>query len=447
MRWKWLIGLLLYGNNLTAQNALIQQIIAAPVVKQPLYTIQQQPGISFVQLHCNYADYTITNPEATVALDGIQVLAIDLVFTDYPSHLSLQELNAKRLRSFFAQLPQLKNNTTVDWQLVRQTDGAEKAVAQELFHGFIVYYRPLQTKAVMEVDSTKLTEMLTPKPTVRIKHNGFLATDTTHLREQYEIEPYTIVKKMPVKDALLYLGMDPKLKSKYPRIDSILVFEKPMDDSTETVWQRNPPEDSTVIKVLDRMPWQQMLVVTDVTASMYTYSGQLLLWLKLNEDERRIHQFVFFNDGDNKEEADKQVGSTGGIYGTASSLFEEAEKLLYKTMTKGTGGAIPENNIEALLYGIAACPACKEVVMIADNWSGVSDISLLAKLNRPIRIIVCGVHNKINPVYLDIARLTGGSVHLAETDLQNLAALKEGQTFTLFNTSYTIVKGRFVVGK
>jgi hypothetical protein len=373
----------------------------------------------------------------------VQVLAVDLVFTDYPAHLDLKRLNTQRLQNFFAAFPQLKKNKTINWQLVRQTDGAEKTAAQKLFHGFVLYCRPLQTKEAMKADSSKLSDMLTPKPIVHIRHNGFLATDTTHLREQYEIEPYTILKKMPVKEALAYLGMDAKLISKYPGVDSILVYEKPMDNNTETIFERTPPEDSTVIKVLNRMGWRRMLVVADVTASMYPYTGQLLLWLQVNEDDRRIHQFVFFNDGDNKDEADKQPGRTGGIYTTASSEFETVEKLLYQTMRNGTGGAIPENNIEALLYGLDACPDCQAVVMIADNHSGVSDMQLLPQIKKPVRIILCGVLQKINPVYLTIARSTGGSVHLAETELQNLAALQEGETITLFNTMYKLVKGKF----
>lgn len=447
MQLKCLIILLLCSNKLLAQDAWIQRIIQTPVSKQSVYSKQKQAGIFAQTLHCDYASPTIVNADTIIAIDSVQVLAVDLVFTDYPAHLDLKQLNTQRLRNFFATYPELKNNKTINWQLVRQTDGAEKPAAQQLFHGFVVYYRPLQTKEAMKADSSKLSDMLRPKPTVRIKHSGFLATDTTHLREQYEIEPYTILKKMPVKEALAYLDMDAKLISKYPGVDSILVYEKPLTNNTETIFQRTPPEDSTVIKVLDRMGWQQMLVVADVTASMYPYTGQLLLWLQMNEEDRRIHQFVFFNDGDNKDEADKQPGRTGGIYTTASSEFENVEKLLYQTMRMGTGGAIPENNIEALLYGIDACGDCKDVVMIADNHSGVSDIQLLTQLKKPVHIIVCGMLNKINPAYLDIARYTGGSVHLAETDIQNLANLKEGETITLFNTVYKLVKGKFEVVK
>lgn len=447
MQLRCLLILLLCSNKLLAQDALIQSIIQAPVVRQPVYRIQKQAGIFTQTLRCDYASPTIIHTDAAIALDSVQVLSVDLVFTDYPAHLDLKQLNTQRLRNLFATYPQLKNNKTLNWQLVRQTDGAEKPAAQQLFHGFVLYYRPLQTKEAMKADSSKLSDMLRPKPTVHIKHSGFLATDTSRLREMYEIEPYTILKKMPVKEALAYLDMDAKLIAKYPGIDSILVYEKPLANNTETIFQRTPPEDSTVIKVLDRMRWQRMLVVADVTASMYPYTGQLLLWLQMNEEERRIHQFVFFNDGDNKDEADKQPGSTGGIYTTASSEFENVEKLLYQTMRKGTGGAIPENNIEALLYGITACPSCQEVVMIADNHSGVSDIQLLPQLKKPVHIIVCGMLNKINPAYLDIARSTGGSVHLAETDIQNLAAVKEGETVTLFNTVYKVVKGRFELVK
>lgn len=447
MQLKWLIILLLCSNKLLAQDAWIQRIIHAPVIRQPVYSKQKQAGIFTQTLRCDYASPAIVQVDTTIAIDSVQIVAVDLVFTDYPAHLDLKQLNTQRLRNFFATYPQLKNNQTVQWQLVRQTDGAEKAQAQQLFHGFVLYYRPLQSEEAMKADSSKLSDMLRPKPTVRIKHSGFLATDTTRLREMYEIEPYTILKKMPVKEALAYLDMDAKLISKYPGVDSILVYEKPLANNTETIFERTPPEDSTVIKVLNRMGWQRMLVVADVTASMYPYTGQLLLWLQMNEEDRRIHQFVFFNDGDNKEEADKQPGRTGGIYNTASSEFENVEKLLYQTMRKGTGGAIPENNIEALLYGLDACADCQDVVMIADNHSGVSDIQLLSQVKKPVRIIVCGVLHNINPVYLTIARQTGGSVHLAETDIQNLAALKEGETVTLFNTVYKVVKGKFELVK
>jgi hypothetical protein len=441
--------MLIGSKGLFSQTDLSKSILDAPVIKMPVYTKQKIAGLYNLSIPNGYRSFVIGNTDSLFNPDSVQVLAIDLIFTDYPGYDDLKILNSRRLQTLFTRFPTLlKNGSNIEWRVIRQMNGALKENALGLYHGFELYYRPLQNDTTTAADAVKLKELLTPKEMpVRKKRRGFLVTDTTRLREMYEIEEYTIVKKLPVPEALAYLGMEPKEKSKYPGIDSILVFEKPATDSMETVLQRSPPEDSTVLKVFDRKQWQQMLVVTDVTASMYPYTGQLLLWLKLHEDERYIHQFVFFNDGDKKEEDEKIPGRTGGIYSTGSAIFEEVELLLYKAMHNGSGGAIPENNIEAILRGIEACPSCREVVMIADNWSGVKDMELLQYVKKPVRIIACGVHDKINTDYLNIALATGGSIHLVEQDIDNLAQLNEGEKLTIGNTTYVIEKGRFKVVK
>jgi hypothetical protein len=449
MKTKLLALLIITGNAVFAQADFTRSIIDAPVIKVTDYKKQEVAGQYSISVPCAYGSFVLNSPDTVINFDSVHMLAVDLVFTDHPGYDELKDLNRKRLMALFTRYPVLqKNINTIEWRVVRQMNGAAKENALNMYHGFAVYYRPLQNSATADADAAKLKDMLTPKEIpVRKKRRGFLVTDTSRLREMYEIEEYTIVKKMPVPEALAYLGMDAKERSNYPRTDSILVFEKPVADSMETTMQREPPEDSTVLKVLDRMQWQQMLVVTDVTASMYPYTGQLLLWLKLHEDERYIHQFVFFNDGDKKEEEEKLIGRTGGIYTSGSAIFEEVELMLYKAMHNGSGGAIPENNIEAILRGMEACPTCLEVVMIADNWSGVKDMELLQYVKKPVHIIACGVHDKINTDYLDIARATGGSIHLIEQDITNLAKLNEGEKITIGNTSYIIEKGRFRIAK
>lgn len=441
--------MLITGRYIAAQTDYSKAILDAAVIKVPRYIKQKIAGQYSCSIPNAYGKFAISKPDSMYNPDSVQVLAVDLVFTDHPSYDDLRDLNLRRLTTLFDNFPSLrKNNAGIDWRVIRQMDGATREDALDMYHGFVVYYRPLQNDATAAADAAKLKDLLTPKETVvRKKRRGFLVTDTSRLREMYEIEDYTIVKKMPLPEALAYLGMDAKEKRNYPRTDSILVFEKPTTDSMETKLQRDPPEDSTVLKVLDRMQWQQMLVVTDVTASMYPYTGQLLLWLKLHEDERFIHQFVFFNDGDKKEEDEKKVGSTGGIYTTGSAIFEEVELLLYKAMHNGSGGAIPENNIEAIIRGTEACPTCREVVMIADNWSGVKDMELLPYVKKPVHIIACGVLGKINTDFLDIARATGGSIHLIEQDINNLTKLSEGEKITIGTTTYTIEKGKFRVAK
>lgn len=446
MRIGFIAAILFCYCSAVAQKDIISSIITEHLIRQPLYTTTHTVTEHSLSIPCAFGKAALNFLDSAIDLSTVQVTAIDLVFTDYPSADALIKLNTARLQNLFTRYPALAINNTIAWQVVRQTDGAEKDAALKLFHGFVIYYRAAQNKATGKADVIKLKDMLTPEVTTEAKRNGFVTGDTTELRKQYEIEDYTTVLKLPVAEALRYMHIDMREKITYKNYDSLFVYLKPSTDSI-TISSLKAPEDSTVLKVFDRMQWNNMLVVTDVTASMYHYTGQLLVWLKLHEDERRIKQFVFFNDGDDKDDASKVIGSTGGIYTTPSSVFEVVEELVFKTMSNGNGGNIPENNIEALLKGNLACTDCGDIVMIADNASPVSDMVLLKQLNKPVHIILCGVHGAVNTDYLDIARSTGGSIHLAEDDLQQLMAVKEGEQITLHGHQYKIKNGKFTLIK
>jgi len=429
-----------------AQPATISDIITAHLTRQPLYTIAHPATEQYVSIPCDFGKAQLHLTDSTIDLNTVQVTAIDLVFTDYPSADALIQLNTARLEHLFAKYPGLAANNAIQWQVIRQTDGAEKMAASKLFHGFVIYYRPLQSKATAAADLIKLKDILTPEVHTEPKRNGFVTGDTTELRKQYEIEEYTTVLKLPVADALQLMHIDAREKITYKKFDSLFVYLKPTTDSVTTT-SLKAPEDSTVLKVFDRMHWNNMLVVTDVTASMYPYIGQLMIWMKLHEDERRITQFVFFNDGDDIPDEKKIAGHTGGIYATPSSVFDEVEQLAFKAMSNGNGGNIPENNMEALLKGVAACTTCDAVVMIVDNASPVSDMVLLQQLHKPVHIILCGVHGNINTDHLAIAKATGGSVHTAEEDIQQLTTVREGDNITIHGKKYTITNGKFAIAK
>lgn len=430
----------------TAQQAIISDIIAQHLSRQSLYNVAHAITEQYFSIPCDFGKAALQFTDSAIDLNTVQVTAVDLVFTDYPSADALIKLNTERLQNLFAKYPALANNNSIEWQVVRQTDGAEKEAALKLFHGFVIYYRPLQSKATAAADIIKLKDLLTPEVITEAKRNGFVAGDTTELRKQYEIEEYTTVLKMPVAAALRYMHIDMREKITYEKYDSLYVYLKPTTDSIETSTLK-PPADSTVLKVFDRMHWNKMLVVTDVTASMYPYIGQLMIWLKFHEDERRIDQFVFFNDGDDTDDEKKIAGNTGGIYNTSSSVFDVVEQLAFKAMSNGNGGNIPENNIEALIKGQAACTNCEATIMIADNASSVSDMALLQQLHKPVHVILCGVHGIINSDYLAIAKATGGSVHTAEEDIQQMAGLKEGDTITIHGKQYKIMNGKFLAVK
>jgi hypothetical protein len=428
---------------ITAQRLTIHDIVTKTLTKQSRYYTAQPITEQSEVVSCAFGKADLVFPEGRLYPDSVQVTAIDLVFTDYPSADALIALNTERIKNLFAKYPTLLSDTNIEWKLVRQMDGTERTPALNLFHGFVIYYRPLQNAVTIKSDLLKLKELMLPDYSTLRNQHGFVAVDTVETKKRYEVEEYTTIIKLPVTDALKILGIDEREKITYKNYDSLYVYLKPDADSSSTI-ALHPPIDSTVLKVFGRMQWNNMLVVADVTASMYAYTGQILLWLKLHEDERRIKAFTFFNDGDDKDEDAKIMGNTGGIYNTSSSVFEVVEQLVYKVMGNGNGGGIPENNIEALLKGLSDCNECQHIIMIADNASRVSDMSLLQQLHHPVHIILCGVHDKVNTDYLDIARSTGGSVHTAEQDLQLSVEMKEGTTISIHGNSFVIHNGKFI---
>ncbi|CAN5340435.1 hypothetical protein BH09BAC5_BH09BAC5_06990 [soil metagenome] len=208
----------------------------------------------------------------------------------------------------------------------------------------------------------------------------------------------------------------------------------------------NSGVDLTVQNALDRNNFKNPLIVTDVTGSMSPYMAQLQGWFKINAPKNPTAQFVFFNDGDNKNDADKIIGKTGGIYYTPSVPVDQLLNFMAMAASKGSGGDCPENNMEALIKGTSmAKNPFTDIVMIADNDAPVKDISLLASFNKPVHIIVCGSNgNIVHPDYLRIAWKTKGSIHTADKDYNSIGNLKDGESITIGVSVYRLMKGEFI---
>ncbi len=212
--------------------------------------------------------------------------------------------------------------------------------------------------------------------------------------------------------------------------------------------RRHTKGDSTVLNTFQRnQQWKKMLVVTDLTGSMSPYTAQLLLWYKLAQNTGRVKYLVFFNDGDNKSDKEKELGNTGGVYGQSAGSFDEIAALANKVINNGSGGDDSENNVEALLFGIEKCSDCEEVIMIADNWATPRDLALLKKVNKPVRVILCGTEDGINSDYLNVARQTQGSVHTIEEDIYNLLEMNEGQELKIGKDIFVVRNGKFELFK
>ncbi len=207
-------------------------------------------------------------------------------------------------------------------------------------------------------------------------------------------------------------------------------------------------KDSTVFMTFKRNSnWNNLLIVADLTGSMSPYIAQLLIWYKLNTNKDVVRQWVFFNDGDYRPNEEKKIGNTGGIYDLKTAAFEKVLDLTYETMINGNGGDAAENVVEAILKGIALCPDCEDVVLIADNLSPVRDMELIDKITKPVKVILCGSQTGINMQFLKIASQSGGSVHTIETDIDDLLNKKEGEEIRLGNQSFKVEDGKLVLMK
>ncbi|MEO6671243.1 MAG: hypothetical protein ABIN36_17300 [Ferruginibacter sp.] len=420
---------------------------------------------------------------------------IDVVCTDYPSNRSLNLLNQKRVESFFQRFPFIKRKGVREIHFFRQLDGSDKEKAINMFHGLVVRYRPGQSVktmqadidhfdeivATMELDSTVMVERKITKADrdsillmVRLKRGQ---PPTQKGPVQYEKRPYDmsatgydLTNRSP-RDSQLIISPKVALKKglitraaykAYDWTESVTLFFHRVGDTA--VPRRQPvltrditvtdtlkgdrvyvQPDSTLLKVFARTKWKGFTIVQDVTVSMYPFSAQLLLWLKLQSVDSVTNSFVFFNDGNEMPDDEKKIGSTGGIYSSTCTSYGQVKKLVRETMLKGSGGDRPENDVEALLLGEKAFPGKNFQVLVADNRAPVKDMTLAGKLTKPVRIILCGANDyNINADYLNLARKTKGSVHLVEQDLYDLNSLHETEVLKIGKKEFKVEQGRLV---
>jgi len=365
-----------------AQTISIDSILQLPVKKIKQWKVARANDSTAILPLVYAADDWVKQP-AVQKLKDASITKVELLYSDYPKGDPLTGLNKARLKELRKILPGIFENSNIDWRLVRQTNCTDTTSARALFHGFVISYS----------------------------------------------------KEPPFADRTYEIGY----------IKSLFDTSFKKDTPKGSMKYGEPPKDSTVIKVLERNHWYRMMVVADVTGSMSPYTAQFLLWLKLQAIDKVVKQFIFFNDGDGITDDQKALGKTGGIYGKRTTKFDEAAELVYKTMERGNGGDIPENNVEALLKAYTMCPDCTNIVMIADNNAPVKDMALARQLNKPIKIIVCGSNgNGVNKDFLNLARISGGSVHTIEDDLTNLMKMKEGEVIKVNGKAYKIISGLFV---
>lgn len=367
--------------------------------------------------------------------DETIIESVLLVSTRYASNPSFDQKKLDRQRLFLLHqhYPELFKDELTEWKHVQETAANSPSEGRRLFHGFVIIVREKPGKESMAKEIESLKAAFSP---VRSFSSD---SSLKKKKENSKNETVLAVTRIEASDSLMYFSYS----------DGIPYLKMTEGYGTTTTAGPLPVyipfNDSVVSAVLNRNKnWKEMLVVCDITGSMSPYTTQLLAWYKLNTGSGKVNNFVFFNDGDMQSNSNKIIGSTGGIYGTAANGFEPVMNTATKAMRNGFGGDCPENNLEALQYGLTNYGDAKEIIMIADNWATPRDLSLTEKINRPVRIIICGGFMGINPAYLDLARKTGGSVHTMESDLTDLAKLHEDETITIGIFKYKLEGGKFI---
>jgi hypothetical protein len=202
-------------------------------------------------------------------------------------------------------------------------------------------------------------------------------------------------------------------------------------------------KDSTIFKVFDRNPqWKNVMLVVDMTGSMFPYVGQLLVWYKMNFETEKIRYYTLFNDGDNIPDTKKVIGLTGGAHTFDAKDFKKFKKDIEDVRKLGEGGDDPENDVEAIMKAMIARRDYGDLVLIADD-SDMRDMKLLKRIKKPVHIILCGTKRGINQQYLQLAYSTKGSIHTANNSV-NMKTIKDGQQIELDNDLFEFRGGEFI---
>ncbi|MGC4103025.1 hypothetical protein [Ferruginibacter sp.] len=457
-----MIFIFLFHQQAKTQTSHIDSILKLVEIKKQYYQMEISGSkVMYLPMEFGKADFTINQQIAIEELKNADIALIDLVYSDYPAKADFSMLNKKRLQTLSKGLPGVFSNNRTEFRKIRQTGAYNRNAALSMVHGFYIYYRPKPGEEIAKIEIKKLHEILgtsTAKKGIKAAPDSTIEYCSTfsfykdEVKDVWELKKgYTrTVKKIARKDIFKDKSvLDEKSFNKfYPdlkNLDSVYYVLDTKDGGCDYLpgLYNYESVDTTVSAVFKRHKWEKAVVIADVTGSMYPYTGQLLLWLNLTANDGLKRLFIFFNDGDTKNDKEKIIGKTGGIYSVNTSRYEEVEKTIVTAMSNGYGGDAPENNIEALINAERLCAACDSVVMIADNWAPVKDISLLSAIKKPIKVVLCGVYGRINVDYLNIARKTKGSIHLIEKDIYDLAKMKEGEVIEIKGRTYKIVDGEF----
>lgn len=385
---------------------------------------------------------SITRPKSGARIG--QVYRIDYVATSFNHSVNAYQKNLDQAR--WIQLYNytgIKKAPEIETNIFYQTSAKNEEEAKKLFHGFMVYYQEpeealhytamsalpnmMGTIAGQKItDETKSIDI--KKPTIVLSQN---VGDITKYRKN-EITQELTKDNMIVEWEYDSIGMDKRYYNAVYHLSKVsagvfVAYKALQDVSLLEVFRRLKTEKNT-------------LIVTDMTGSMMPYYAQLLMWHALRAENKRLENYIFFNDGDNKKSSDKVIGNTGGLYSVYTNNLLSVYRTMNLCMKNGGGGDLPENNFEAVLHGLNKNDSIERVILICDNWAVPRDVELLEQIEVPIDFVMCGATLGVNKQYLNLVRENKGRLHTVEKSISNLGTKDIGEKFTIGSRKYSIGK-------
>ncbi|KJS05688.1 MAG: hypothetical protein VR77_07530 [Flavobacteriales bacterium BRH_c54] len=370
-----------------------------------------------------FAKEIILNKEQKKQLQKRVVIKIQLIYTQYRTSEKFNqiELNKKRLLELKKLVPEVFDFPVWEYELISQTDGNSREECNKMFHGFVVTFRPNTTSDFIA------------------EENDYINTLLTNFSKKDSLENDTTPKPFYIET----------------RWDNGYVYDTIWGEKIEIdLYPPLPPnpylsslhKDSTVLNAFKRIAnAQDFIIVTDATGSMMPFYSQVIIWLKEQTANVNAKGCLFFNDGDAKSSDKKLPLETGGIYVAKSLQSEEINKSLNKCTSGGSGGGeAKENDVEAMLLGLKYFPEAKSIVLIADNYEKMRDYEFIDKITVPVQVFLCGAKSFVNTQYLDLARITKGSVYVEHEEINNLHLLQENDIITINNRDYMLKNGVFI---
>jgi hypothetical protein len=93
-----------------------------------------------IYLKMSFASEEVPEQSIISALQNRKITHIDIVYTDFPKNRNFDKLNTNRIKKMLGFIPELVNQKSIIWKLVRQTDTKNYNHAIQMFHGVAVKF-------------------------------------------------------------------------------------------------------------------------------------------------------------------------------------------------------------------------------------------------------------------------------------------------------------------